>query len=317
MDQLLTHAFSFSNKTSVDAGQANKESSSPFATNPARTCHTPEIRLIALDMDGTLLNSTSSILPSSVAAIRAALDRGVSVILATGKARPAAMTAMQAVGLCGDGLVVGSNGPGIFLQGLSVHGRQGRRIGGGSLPPNVVRRAFEFAQSNDVSICGFLGEECVTTCMTPKIEALHYTFYEPLAAVVPSVDAVLSGQPLRKLLFMASPERVRDELIPLWKEILRESGAECMQAVPEMLEIVPTGWDKWVGMQLLLAHYGLPREAVMAVGDGGNDLSLVRGVGLGVAMGNAVPDVKAVAAAVVATNDEGGVAEAIERYILF
>jgi hypothetical protein len=57
------------------------------------------------------------VLPSSVPAIRAALERGVTVFLATGKARPAAIRAMEAVGLAGEGLVVSSKGPGVFLQG--------------------------------------------------------------------------------------------------------------------------------------------------------------------------------------------------------
>jgi hypothetical protein len=67
--------------------------------------------------DGTLLDSSSRVLPSSVAAIRAAIGRGITVFLATGKARPAAIRAMQAVGLAGEGLVVSNQGPGIFLQG--------------------------------------------------------------------------------------------------------------------------------------------------------------------------------------------------------
>lgn len=67
--------------------------------------------------DGTLLDSRSRVLPSSVAAIKAALARGVTVFLATGKARPAAIKAMEAVGLAGEGLVASRTGPGIFLQG--------------------------------------------------------------------------------------------------------------------------------------------------------------------------------------------------------
>ena len=59
------------------------------------------MRLVALDMDGTLLDSASRVLPSSVDALRAALARGVAVCLATGKARPAAMAAMRTVGLEG------------------------------------------------------------------------------------------------------------------------------------------------------------------------------------------------------------------------
>lgn len=83
-----------------------------------------------------------------------------------------------------------------------------------------------------------------------------------------------------------------------------------------MLEVVPTGWNKARALRHLLSHMELPREALMAVGDGGNDLSMVDLAGVGVAMGNAVLAVKDAASVVVAGNDEGGVAEAIERFIL-
>ena len=89
-----------------------------------------------------------------------------------------------------------------------------------------------------------------------------------------------------------------------------------MQAVPDMLEIVPRGWNKWVGMCELLNYYDVRHHQVMAIGDGSNDFELVRGVGVGIAMGNAVDDVKKVAFDVVASNNEDGVAEAIEKYIL-
>ena len=65
-----------------------------------------------------------------------------------------------------------------------------------------------------------------------------------------------------------------------------------MQAVPTMLELVPTGVDKWVGLQQLMKDLDIPREAIMGVGDGGNDLSMVQNAGVGVAMGNAVPEVR-------------------------
>lgn len=269
-------------------------------------------------MDGTLLDSSSRVLPSSVSAIRAALDAGVTIMLATGKARPAALAAMSKVGLAGDGLVVGPRHPGLFLQGLAVHSLAGDLIGGATLPPDVVRAAFEYAERTGAPICGFLGDECVTLgAMTPEIQLLHDRYYEPLAVVAPSVDAVLSGPPLRKLLFMTTPEIVAERLKPDWEAALAGTGAAPMQAVPDMLEVVPAGFNKFVGLtQLLQAHPEISLESVMAVGDGSNDLELVAGVGVGVAMGNAVPAVKAAAAAVVASNDEGGVAQAIEDYIL-
>ncbi|KAL4430812.1 hypothetical protein ABPG75_006068 [Micractinium tetrahymenae] len=274
-----------------------------------------EAQLLALDMDGTLLDSRSRVLPSSVSAIKAALARGVTVFLATGKARPAAIKAMQAVGLAGEGLVVSHTGPGIFLQGLTAYGRGGQLIAGGQLPMDVVREAFEFSAQHDVPLCGFLGEECVTHKMHPELEELHHRYYEPLAAVAP-LEEVLAGPPLRKLLFMTHPEAVEAHLKPHWSAALEGSEAETMQAVPDMLEVVPSGWDKWRAVEHLLEDLGVPASDLVAIGDGGNDLGLVSGAGVGVAMGNAVAEVKAAARLVVADNDSGGVAEAIERLLL-
>jgi HAD superfamily hydrolase (TIGR01484 family) len=73
--------------------------------------------------------------------------------------------------------------------------------------------------------------------------------------------------------------------------MLNGQGAELMQAVPNMLEIVPSGVNKRVGLDMLLEDLQLPPDAVMAIGDGGNDLHIVSHAGIGVAMGNAVPEV--------------------------
>jgi hydroxymethylpyrimidine pyrophosphatase-like HAD family hydrolase len=272
-------------------------------SNQTRNPYAPtsQVRLLALDMDGTLLNSKSEVLPSSVEAIREVISKGVTVMLATGKARPAAVAALKKVNLVGDGLVVGSGTPGIFLQGLAVHGIGGELIAGGVLD----------------SSCGFHGESCITTKMTPEVEELHHRYYEPLATVVPTIDDVLEQGPLRKLIFLASPHEITNAIGPEWTKKLKATNAQTMQAVPSMLEIVPKGINKWVGMQALLDHMNLKAHEVMAIGDGGNDLELVANVGIGVAMGNAVPSVKTAATLIVSSNNENGIAEAIERCILW
>lgn len=83
-----------------------------------------------------------------------------------------------------------------------------------------------------------------------------------------------------------------------------------------MTQVVPSGWDKWRSMQRLLEHLGVPARDLVAIGDGGNDLGMVAGAGMGVAMGNAVKSVKFAARLVVADNDSHGVAEAIEQLLL-
>jgi Cof subfamily protein (haloacid dehalogenase superfamily) len=255
-------------------------------------------------------------LDSSVDAIKLALERQVQVILATGKARPAAIAAMEKVGLAGEGLVVSKTSAGIFLQGLAVYGPTGELVDGGTLEMDVVALVLRYAMEKDVGVCGFLGETCITPKMTTEIESLHSRYYEPLATIQPSVEQILSGPKIRKLLLMADSSTISNEIRPELEKKLRDTGATPVQAVDTMLEIVPRGWNKWRGMQGLLKHWEIPAEQVMAIGDGENDLELIKGVGLGVAMGNAVPLVKDVAKHVVSGNDMHGVAEAIEKYIL-
>jgi Cof subfamily protein (haloacid dehalogenase superfamily) len=272
------------------------------------------IRLLAVDLDGTLLDSSSRVAPSSAAALRSARAAGVAVVVATGKARPAAVAALAAAGLAGAGGVVGPAHPGIFLQGLAVHGARGARlpVPGGALPPAVVRAAYAFARARSVPLCAFLGETAATPFAAPELDELHSRYYEPRAAVEPDVEALLAGPPVLKLLFMTDPLIVDSELKPHWAAALAGSGAAAVQAVPSMLEIVPAGVNKWTGMAALLADLGIPAAALAAVGDGGNDLELLMGAGVGVAMGNAVPEVLAVADMVVADHDSGGVAEAVD-----
>lgn len=99
--------------------------------------------------------------------------------------------------------------------------------------PDEISAAIE----NGVALCGFLGEECVTPAMTPEIQELHSRYYEPLAAVVPRVEDLLLGPAMRKLLFMAPAREVDSLLRPHWDAALMGSGAACMQAVPDMLEV--------------------------------------------------------------------------------
>ncbi|KAL3144565.1 hypothetical protein ABBQ32_004294 [Trebouxia sp. C0010 RCD-2024] len=278
--------------TGEDASiSSSSSSSSSTSTYSKRARWSSDIRLLALDMDGTLLDSNSKVLPSSVRAIQAALKAGVLVCLATGKARPAALSALTPVGLAGPGLVVSQQGPGIFLQGLDTYNKDGLRLPSVYLEPSIVKAAFEYSARENVTLSAFLGDDCVTMKHTPEIQELKDVYYEPLAKVLPSVDDILAGPPVLKLLFMTDPKIVDSKLKPDWQRFVREYSAETMQAVPNMLELVPKGVNKGSGMRKLLANLELPVEAVMAIGDGGNDLPLLQSAGLGIAMGNAVPEV--------------------------
>jgi Cof subfamily protein (haloacid dehalogenase superfamily) len=202
------------------------------------------------------------------------------------------------------------------VQGLAVHGHEGQQLSDASLPPQVVSSVFKWASQQQVSCVAFLGDECATLKLTDELVELHTRYYEPLAQECSSIEQLLSGPSVRKLLFMTDPSVVDGLLKPYWGAALQGEAAEVLQAVPNMLEVVPAGVNKWAGLQVLLQHMQIDPQQLMAVGDGSNDLELVANAGIGVAMGNAVPSVKAAATVVVASNDDGGIVEAFERFVL-
>ncbi|CAI5520764.1 unnamed protein product [Closterium sp. Naga37s-1] len=259
-------------------------------------------------MDGTLLNSASKIAPSTAEALRAAHARGVRVAIATGKARPAAMSALGAAGLVGAAGIFSDKSPGVFLQGLRVYGKGGRVVHNALLPNEVTQEGFEFALKHGKALIGFCGDRCVTLVDHPLVEALHTIYYEPRAEVMPSLHHIINETPIQKLLFYDTPHGIDGFIRPFWSAATA-GRATVTQAVPDMLEILPPGQSKGAGVRVLLDHLKLSAEQVMAIGDGENDLEMIEMVGWGVAMANGSEKTKAVAKATVASNDDDDLVE--------
>lgn len=135
----------------------------------------------------------------------------------------------------------------------------------------------------------FVGDECFTTRMTADVKDMHNLYYEPLAKELPISD-ILTGPSVKKMLLMEDPSHIQDVLLPYWSDRATKSGATLMTAVESHLEIIPTGTNKWAGVQQLAESAGLPIDSVLSIGDGGNDVQMVEGTGIGVAMGNAIAE---------------------------
>eukprot|EP00793_Prasinoderma_coloniale_P005245 PRCOL_00001006-RA len=290
------------------------------------------IKLLAIDMDGTLLDAQSKVRPAVAASLRAAKAAGVAIAIATGKARPAVERALAAAGLAGAHNVLSDDSPGIFLQGIIVHGSDGEVISESSLDAQVARVALEYASREGVPAVAFVDRErAATTSVHPRVKELHEVYWEPQAEVHGSVDELLAAYgSVHKVLLMADPADITGTIRPQIEALLGEqratadaggaragsAGAQVVQAVADMLEITPAGVNKATALADLTASLGVSMSEVAAIGDGDNDLEMVHAAGLGIAMGNARPGVLAAADAVVASNDEEGVAEAIERFVL-
>ncbi|KAI4380143.1 hypothetical protein MLD38_006366 [Melastoma candidum] len=273
----------------------------------------PKFSYIFCDMDGTLLNSKSQISSTTAQALKEALSRGVKVVIATGKTRPAVINIFKTMGLVGKDGVISELSPGVFLQGLLVYGRHGREIYRRNIDQNVCREAFLYSHKHKIPLIAFCEDRCLTLFEHPMVDSLHTVYSEPKAEIISSVEDLLSTAEIQKMIFLDTAEGVATNLRPYWAEAT-EDRANVVQAVPDMLEIVPPGTSKGSGVKMLLDHLGIDANEIMAIGDGENDVEMLDLASLGVALSNGSEKAKAVANVIGISNDEDGAADAIYRY---
>ncbi|KAL1552386.1 endoribonuclease YBEY, chloroplastic-like [Salvia divinorum] len=273
----------------------------------------PKFGYIFCDMDGTLLNSKSQISSSTAKALKEASSRGVKVVIATGKTRPAVMNIFKKADLAGKDGIISELSPGVFVQGLLVYGRQGREIFRKNLEPTVCREALLYSLEHKIPIIAFTEDRCLTLFEHQLVDSLHTVYHEPKAEIIPSVEQLMAGVEIQKLLFLDTAEGVAGTIRPYWAESTGDR-ASVVQAQPDMLEIVPLGTSKGSGVKILLDHFGATPDEVMAIGDGENDVEMLQLASFGVALSNGSEKAKAVANVIGISNDEDGAADAIYRY---
>lgn len=275
------------------------------------------IKLIAIDIDGTLLTPTSQITPRTRAAIQEAQRAGIIVTLATARRYIGAMAVATELGI---------DLPLIVYDGAMIVSHPSRAIlASQTLSAEVARQAIEIFRHYYVQPVihpcedGYCINEEVWTgtaeydnpglenYVTAAINRTSRMSYEALLARSTStlrVVAFAGEEVLRRML----PEITA---LDCSFNFVTRGGYGSAE-----LAILHHGCSKASGVATLAAHYGLALEQVMALGDNYNDLEMLRSAGWGVAMGQAPEPVKAAAKAVTATNLEDGVALAIERYAL-
>ncbi|KAJ7965915.1 haloacid dehalogenase-like hydrolase family protein [Quillaja saponaria] len=292
---------------------SNTKSSDDRKKEGSLRFYKPKFSYIFCDMDGTLLNSQGQISSTTAKALREASLRGVKIVIATGKTRPAVISALKMVDLAGKDGIASELSPGVFVQGLLVYGRQGREIFRRNLDPDICREACVYSSENKVPIIAFSEDRCLTLFDHPLVDSVHTIYHEPKAEIVPSVEHLLASVDIQKMIFVDTAEGVANTLRPYWSDATR-NRANVVQAVPDMLEIVPPGTSKGSGVKMLLDHLGITAKEIMAIGDGENDVEMLELASLGVALSNGSNKAKSVANVIGSSNDEDGVAEAIYRY---
>ncbi len=265
---------------------------------------THPIRLIALDLDGTLLDSQHRLSARNERALKQAMAWGAQVILATGKTRAAAAGTIARLGL---------TTPGVYLQGLVIYNGDGTIRHQQTLAVEVARQVIDFAEREGHPLLVYSGARILTAARNAWTDDVA-RYHEPLPEAVGSLHGVVDGVPINKLILLAEAAQVPAMRARLSARL--DGQATLVQALPDMLEVLPPGASKGAGVRWLLDELGIAPRHVLAIGDAENDIEMLRLAGIGVAVGNAPPQVRQAADFVVASNDEDGVAEAVERFVL-
>jgi Cof subfamily protein (haloacid dehalogenase superfamily) len=255
-------------------------------------------KLIALDIDGTLLSGHLTVLPKTKAALQAVAKNGHHVVVAS--SRPPRSVRNIADSLELDSSVTVSFGGAYILENQKV--LFGQTLSS-ELAEDVIARVREatlhtslysaenwFVEQDDL----WAEQEAKIVGFTPTLvgDLLHHI------------------QHVHKFLVMGEAEK-----IAAFREALLVDGLEvdAVRSKPIYCEVNPHGIHKASAIELVTKHFGLTLADVIAFGDGENDLTMIREAGMGVAMGNAVESVKAVAKLVTKSNDEDGIAEALGK----
>lgn len=280
--------------------------------NCGRSKMEKEYRVIALDMDGTVLNDEKQMGERTKAAIHRALAAGKEVIFCTGRSYAEMEEILEEFPdmhyLCGES--------GAMLYDL----RKKCPVRLVSIPLKERQKLWKTVEGREIMPQLFSeGKSVINASQLYQME--HYqmgvyqdAFVKVCTLVEDVVQTSLQTESAEKInLYHTSPAQ-REETLRL----LREAGVELTMVYSEIssLECSPLGLSKASGLQALCQELGITLQQIIMVGDADNDLEALKAAGLAVAMGNANERVKAVCQARVADNNHDGCGEAIERYFL-
>lgn len=271
-----------------------------------------DIRLIALDMDGTLLNDQKELSPRNRAALESCIRHGIAIVPATG--RPSAGLPEEIRKMAGIRY-------GILTNGARVEDfQEGKVISQEQIPWELAYEVLEFASSYPVAYDPYIDGR-------GKMEARFRNHLDQFGLPPAMQRLVLSSRdevedelalvrswkmPVEKINIFTKDQALRMEL---WEKLARYKDLVVTSSLEYNLEINAATATKGNALLQLAHHLGLKREQTMAMGDGSNDLSMIEAAGIGVAMANSMDIVKQKADYLTLSNEEDGVAAAIGHFL--
>ena len=260
-------------------------------------------RLLALDLDGTVIGSDLTMDPRDVAAVRRAEAAGVRVVVCTGRPFPGALPWVRRLGL---------TSPFICYQGAQVRTVDGELLLDHGVPHDLAMEVVRYCRERDLHVQAYRDDRLIVDHDRPEAEE-----YARVAGMeiheVGDLDAGM-GPTTPKLVVVAPPpviERLQDDFRERWRGRLYAASS-----LPNYLEITSPSSDKRQALEFLCARFRIPNDETVAVGDGRNDEPMLAWAGLGYAVEGAPPEVVAAAGGrTVGRPGTGGIAHLVEELI--
>lgn len=270
-----------------------------------------KIKMIGLDLDGTLLTSDKRLRPFTRQVLAEAIERGILVLMATG--RPYTGIPEELRSFPGIRYALTSNGARILDT------QTGEVLIEHLLPLKSAKKALEILQKYDtLQEVYFNGQGYAEKEKLERISRYHHNphmweYVRKTRKPVPDLSELIAreNQDMDKVQALFAD---MDELAQAWKELEKYEDLVLVSSLGYNIEINAAGVEKGEGLIKLGELLQIRPEEIMACGDGDNDIGMLEKAGIGVAMGNAEDKVKAAADYIAGTNDEEGAAKAIVKY---
>ena len=223
----------------------------------------------------------------------------------------------EITGLPGVGYLITANGAGVYDAGT------GEAVWRCLIPNEKARQVQKLLDQYDLFVEYYRDGRSITRQGDPERAFTHFGLPKSKAAFLKK-DYILTpdlGKMLEETGLM--PEKINLSYLPtpelrqeVWGKLEALGGLKLTSSIPDNLEINAQGAHKGAALQVLAEKLGIPRESVMALGDNGNDVTMLEYAGVSVCMGDGSPEAKAAAKYLTGPHDQGGLAEAVHRFVL-
>lgn len=266
-------------------------------------------KLLVLDVDGTLLNNAKEISKRTLVALLKAQQAGIRIVLASGRPVYGIMPLAEQLELNHyGGFVIAHNGGQII--DVKDHSTVFERHINTDLLPYLERKA----RKSNFAVFTYKGDKIITNMPDNKHIRNESLINKMQIVCEEELCEAIDFSPVQCVLVSDDEEALTD-LEQHWKKKLNGT-LDVFRSEDYFLEIVPSGIDKASALATLLDVLKISREEIVAIGDGVCDVTMIQQAGTGIAMGNAPDSVRACADMVTASNEEDGVADAVEKIIL-